>query len=161
MIESGMVETKTVKRGGKGRDGLWVFLLDQPKVDKIAIIAKIAKIAKIDEIPSKNDPDKGEGKNSILAILATQAISPILATKEQESGKTAIKKPNEEDPGFQKFKTGMKKRHCLMCGQNFSYDLWVHFQGGYICEPCRRDGPPPEPTKADFQKKLADSEAPA
>lgn len=163
MIESGMVETKTVKRGGKGRDGLWVFLLDQPKVDKIAIIAKIAKIAKIDEIPSKNDPENGEGKNSILAILATQAISPILATNEQESGKTAIKKPAKEDSDLQRFKAGMKKRHCLMCGQNFSYDLGVHFQGGYICEPCRRDGPPSGPAKPDSQAqtKLDSREAKA
>jgi hypothetical protein len=31
MVESGMVETKTVKRGGKGRDTVYVFLLDKPK----------------------------------------------------------------------------------------------------------------------------------
>ena len=96
-----------------------------------------------------------------MATLATKATFPILATKEQESGKTAIKKPKEDNPGIQKFKAGMKKRHCLLCGQNFSDDLGVHFQGGYICEPCRRDGPPPEPDKADSQKKLGDSEAKA
>jgi hypothetical protein len=67
----------------------------------------------------------------------------------------------KDDPGRKRFKAGMKKRHCLLCGQNFSYDLGVHFPGGYICEPCRRDGPPPEPDKADSQKKLGDSEAKA
>jgi hypothetical protein len=161
MIESGVVETKTVKRGGKGRDSLWVFLLDSSNVANVANVAIVAKVAKVDVIHSKSEPENGEGKNSTLATLATKATFPILATKEQESGKTAIKKPAKEDPGFQKFKTGMKKRHCLLCGQNFSYDLGVHFQGGYICEPCRRGGPPPEPTKADSQTKLEGGEAQA
>ena len=161
MIESGVVETKTVKRGGNGRDSLWVFLLDSSNVANVANVAIVAKVAKVDVIHSKSEPENGEGKNSTLATLATKATFPILATKEQESRKTAIKKPAKEDPGFQKFKTGMKKRHCLLCGQNFSYDLGIHFQGGYICEPCRRDGPPPEPDKADSQKKLGDSEAKA
>jgi len=56
----------------------------------------------------------------------------------------------------------MKKRQCLLCGQNFSYDLGVHFQGGYICEPCRRDGPPPEaqePVEADLQQTLPEPRA--
>jgi hypothetical protein len=39
----------------------------------------------------------------------------------------------------------MKKRHCLMCGQNFSFDLGIHFEDGYICSRCQREGPPPAP----------------
>ncbi len=161
MIESGVVETKTVKRGGKGRDSLWVFLLVSANVANVANVAIVAKVAKVDVIHSENDPENGEGKNSTLATLATKATFPILATKEQESGKTAIRKPNDDNPGFQKFKAGMKKRHCLMCGQNFSYDLGIHWQGGYICTRCHREGPPPEPTKPDSQSKLDGSEAQA
>jgi hypothetical protein len=190
MIESGVVETKTVKRGGKGRDSLWVFLLDSSNVAKVALVAIVAKVAKVDVIHSKNDPENGEGKNSTLATLATKATFPILATKEQDGGKTAINKPNEDqagieqdqtqakdehfrdqaakhtgpaktsakdNPGLQRFKAGVQSRSkntCRLCGQHFEIPLTIGYQGGYICEPCRRDGPPPEPAK-DSQGKLA------
>lgn len=51
----------------------------------------------------------------------------------------------------------LMKRQCLLCGQNFSYDLGIHWQGGYICARCHREGPPPvpqEPEKANSQTKL-------
>jgi hypothetical protein len=71
----------------------------------------------------------------------------------------------EADPDRERFKAGMKKRHCLMCGQNFSYDLGIHWQNGYICARCHREGPPPEPAKADSQTptqtKLGSDEAKA
>jgi hypothetical protein len=76
MIESGTVETKTVKHGGKGRDGLWVFLLDQSEVGNVATVAKIAKIAKVEQVPSVDT----EGKDSSLATLATKDTLPIMAT---------------------------------------------------------------------------------
>jgi hypothetical protein len=158
MIESGTAEAKNVTRGGKGRDSVYVFLCN---VSKVAYVAKVANVANVEEIHSKKDFENGEGIISTLATKATLATLATLATEEQESGKTAIKKPKEDDPGLQKFKAGIKKRHCLMCGQNFSYDLGIHWQGGYICARCHREGPPPEPIKSDSQKKLAGSEAPA
>ena len=45
----------------------------------------------------------------------------------------------KDDPGLLKFKAGMKKRHCLMCGRNFSYDLGIHYNEGYICQPATQD----------------------
>jgi len=50
----------------------------------------------------------------------------------------------------------MKKRTCLQCGEHFSHDLGIHYNGGYICAKCHREGPPPEPQKADAQAKLSE-----
>jgi hypothetical protein len=152
-----MVEAKNVARGGKGRDSVYVLLCN---VSNVAYVAYVANVANVEEIHSKKDLENGEGIISTLATKATLATLATLATKEQESGKTAIKKP-KEDPGLQKFKAGMKKRHCLMCGENFSYDLGIHWQGGYICARCHREGPPPEPIKSDSQSKLDGREAQA
>jgi hypothetical protein len=68
MIESGVVETKTVKRGGKGRDSLWVFLLDSSNVANVANVSIVAKVAKVDVIHSKSKPENGEGKNWLFAV---------------------------------------------------------------------------------------------
>jgi hypothetical protein len=152
MIESGIVETKIEKREGKGRDSLWVLLL-QPNLDNVSNISNIAKIAKIEEIHSDNE----EGNTSTLAILDPLSILAISGTKEEDNHgnegdnpsptigphprkdaptpTTTKKKP--EDPGFTKFKAGMKKRHCLMCGRNFNYDLGIHYLDGYICQACQ------------------------
>jgi len=49
-------------------------------------------------------------------------------------GMSKIDRPtpaHKENPGFEKFKAGMAKRHCLMCGQNFSYNLRIHYLEGY------------------------------
>ncbi|OPY55595.1 MAG: hypothetical protein A4E49_00381 [Methanosaeta sp. PtaU1.Bin112] len=76
--------------------------------------------------------------------------------------------PRREEPtpteqksneGFEKFKAGMKKRICLMCGEHFSYDLGIHWQDGFICARCNREGPPTEPAKPDSQRKLSEAEA--
>jgi len=93
MVESGMVEVKAVKRGGKGRDSLYVFLLDNQKVGEVATIAKKAKIAKVEEIHSNKDNGDLEGKNSTLATLATKATSTILAT-DAEGGGDVLSVPN-------------------------------------------------------------------
>jgi len=64
-------------------------------------------------------------------------------------------------PGLEKFKAGMAKRQCCLCGRTFPYDLTPYFnngQRGHICGNCHISGPPPEPAKADSQTKL-DGEA--
>jgi hypothetical protein len=46
-----------------------------------------------------------------------------------------------------------------MCGEHFSYDLGIRWQGGYICARCHREGPPMaaiEPQHADAQIKLSE-----
>jgi putative DNA primase/helicase len=136
--------------------------------------ANFIETIEIIETSISSEPAKAEpNRDKTATLIETSTIkTELLQAEEQTKAKEehfidqaekhiGPKTPNEEGPGFQKFKTGMKKRHCLLCGLNFSYDLGVHFQGGYICEPCRRDGPPPEPAKADSQKKLGDSEAKA
>ena len=159
MVESSTIETKTVKRGGKGRDSLWVFLLDSSNVVKVANVAIVVKVAKVDVIPSKNDPENEEGKKSTLATLATKATFPILATEEQCSGKTAINKLNEDTPDLQKFNAGVRTRSkntCRMCGQHFEIPLQMGCQGGFMCSKCHREGVPSAPTKADSQMKLVE-----
>lgn len=62
--------------------------------------------------------------------------------------------PRKEDPGPQRFKAKVQTRSkniCRLCGQHFEIPLSIAYQGGNICEPCRRDGPPSAPPKAVAQ----------
>jgi len=150
MTESGMVESKTVKRGGKGRDSVYIFLCS---VSNVANVAKVANVANVEEI----HPDDKGGKEETMATLATMDTLATSAAKELDGGKTAIEKPAKEDPGFQKFRGKMKKRTCCLCGRTFPYDLTYHANGdksGYECTTCLMHGPPPEPEKANPQTKL-------
>jgi hypothetical protein len=52
MIDSDVVETKTVSRGGKGRNSTCVFLLDPSNVAYVGKVDKVAKVAIVEEIPS-------------------------------------------------------------------------------------------------------------
>jgi P4 family phage/plasmid primase-like protien len=56
--------------------------------------------------------------------------------------------------GLSKFKAGIKKRTCVLCGELSLHDLVIHYNGGYICARCHREGPPSEPVKADSQTKI-------
>jgi hypothetical protein len=105
-----------------------------------------------------------------LDTLATQETVRTIGYKAQEpnAGMSPNHKKNlptstGEDPGIQKFKAEMKKRHCLMCERNFSYDLGIHYQDGYICQACQSGQGPEfdESAKSNPQKTLGDSEAPA
>lgn len=67
------------------------------------------------------------------------------------------KKSAKEDPELQKFKANVRSRSkntCRLCGRHFEVPPTICYPGGYICEPCRRDGPPSEPAKIDSQSKL-------
>lgn len=150
MMESGMVESKTVKRGGKGRDSVYIFLCS---VSNVANVAKVANVANVEEI----HPDNKGGKEETMATLATMDTLATLAAKGLDGGKTAIKKPANDDHGFQKFKGKMAKHQCCLCGRSFPYPLTPYFnkgQSGYICTTCHMEGPPPELEKADSQTKL-------
>lgn len=62
-----------------------------------------------------------------------------------------------KDPGLQKFKAGMAKHKCCLCGRTFPYDLTPYYNNGvsgYICVTCHMNGKPPEPAKIDSQAKL-------
>ena len=167
MIESGMVEIKTVKRGGKGRDGLWVLLIDQTEVGKVATVAKIARIAKVEEIPFKNSSEDEEGDNSTLATLATMATQATEATQgegveEGESIPPALGlHPRKDDPEKrERFKAGVRRysrNTCRLCETHFEIPLTIGYHGGgFICERCRRDGAPSAPVQADAQQTLSE-----
>lgn len=62
----------------------------------------------------------------------------------------------KSNEGFEKFKAGMKKRQCCLCGRTFPYDLSPYYndgKSGHICTSCHM-GHTEEPAKADPQTKL-------
>ncbi len=100
-------------------------------------------------------------------IIATEEMSRLAAKPlDCDSKNDAIPPKNGaipskvDDAGLQQFKVGLKKRHCLKCGQGFNYDLSISVIGGYICYSCHA-GQTSEPVKADPQTKLGDTEAKA
>lgn len=97
MEESDAVETKTVKRGGKGRDSLWVFLLDQAIVGDVVTVDNVAIVAKVEEIPSKSIDENVDGKISTLATLATMSTSSIVATVKEEPATIRFKTDYKTD----------------------------------------------------------------
>ena len=40
----------------------------------------------------------------------------------------------DDDPAYQRF---LWKRHCLICGRYFEYDLAIHYLNGFICQRCQ------------------------
>ena len=76
--------------------------------------------------------------------------------RDQAEKRAVSKRPAKDNPGLQRFKAGVQSRSkntCRLCGMHFEIPLKIGYPGGYICEPCRRDGPP-EPKKADAQTVL-------
>jgi hypothetical protein len=117
MIESGMVESKTVKRGGKGRDSVYVFIRN---VSNVAYVAKIPNVANVEEI----QPDDKEGKKETLATLATKATLPIVATEDKQDA------TREEH-----FKQLAEKASpvCVKCGEDLSEGSTVVKDGAIYC----------------------------
>lgn len=99
-----------------------------------------------------SDPTHHPAQNDPLSVGDRSGEEDGPKTPKQD------KNSNSDDPGLQKFKAGMAKRQCCLCGRTSPYDLVISYSGngqhGRICESCRRDGPPPEPTKADSQTRL-------
>ena len=73
--------------------------------------------------------------------------------QDKVKGKADDRSAIETDPAKEKFRANVRARSrntCLICGEHFEVPLAIHYQNGYICEPCRRDGPP-EPAKTEVQ----------
>ncbi|TFH54024.1 MAG: DUF3987 domain-containing protein [Methanothrix sp.] len=103
-----------------------------------------------------NEIDWPKFRADAEAILQKYGKSKLIKADLMKAAPSPARK---EDPGLQKFKAGMKKRTCLQCGEHFSYDLGIHWQGGFICARCHREGPPNvaiEPPKADAQARLGE-----
>lgn len=76
---------------------------------------------------------------------------------DESVGMSKIDRPtpaHKENPGFEKFKAGMAKRHCLVCERNFSYDLGIHYKDGCICQVCQSGRGPEETAKSNPQDTL-------
>ena len=110
-------------------------------------------------IPERNG-GRGGSTTASTAKRPDDIENGILPSTANRNGNGSSPAP-KDDPGFQKFRTGMKKRLCLMCGEHFSYDLGIQWQDGYICARCHREGPPPAPVKPDSQTTLGKDEAKA
>jgi len=101
--------------------------------------------------PRKNEPTSSR-------CGATRSQDPAEKGVIKEENRSLDKPTNkQDDPGFVKFKAGMAKRQCCLCGRSFPYDLTPYVGGGkrgYICATCHMHGPPPVPAKADDQTRL-------
>lgn len=119
---------------------------------KLPVVELESSVVKTESIRDQVIMPEGRGEEEAASSSACED-EPTSTTTKKES----------EDPGFEKFKQGMKKRHCLMCERHFSYDLGIHYLNGYICQACQSgQGPVLEKSaKHNPQKTLADSEAPA
>ena len=116
-------------------------------------------------IPEEENESKEEKINERI-VEYKQSIDgidcdPLIAVPLEEKKEAILQNNLKEDAGFKKFQAGMKKRHCLMCGEHFSYDLGIQWQDGYICARCHREGPPSAPVKPDSQTTLGKDEVPA
>ena len=88
MEESGTVETKIVKRGGKGRDTLYVFFLTSQRTDISS--ANVSNVSIVEEIPAENV----KGKESTLDTLATLDTLDTKATMlRSAAGRSALDIP--------------------------------------------------------------------
>ena len=166
MNECEMTETRNVYNPVTKRNTSVIFLKDH-KVVKVGKVVKVERVEKVENYI--NDPDLPE--ENTLPTSSTFSTLPTLSTFHEErveckdveevedTPPASGPHPRKEDPDRERFKAGMKKRHCLQCGEHFSYDLGIHWQGGYICARCHREGPPAatiEPPIVDAQIKLSE-----
>lgn len=107
--------------------------------------------ANFSEMPSHPSRPSPDSENPSRDPSRSGEDGPKMSKREMP---TPIKR---EDPGLQKFKAGMAKRRCCLCGRSFPYDLTPYCgngKHGYICATCHMHGPPSEPAKADDQTRL-------
>lgn len=130
-----------------------------------------------DAQPQKCPENGGDNKGDIMVTIcpnrhqegsetAKSGFSDNMKTPDDPGGESLKcgigPHPRKENLELAKFKANVQTRRkntCLMCGQHFEVPLSIAYQGGYICEPCRRDGAPAEPPKADAQTRLGEVKA--
>lgn len=106
--------------------------------------------------PSSNESIDSDSQksNTTLACRAVVGQEGLVMFKVERPIQT---KRIREDPGFEEFKAksqAYSRNTCRLCGHHFETPLAIGYHGGYICEPCRRDGPPSVPPKADAQTTI-------
>jgi hypothetical protein len=105
--------------------------------------------------PTSDSPTRGNFAHFAVNPSPDSGCNPSPITVE---GKNAQNDPSPKvDLSHEEFLKNVQSRRrntCRLCGQFFQVPLTIGYQGGYICEPCRRDGAPTEPAKPDSQMKL-------
>jgi len=166
MLDYDMIEQREKDNGGKGRNQVYLFLKETNGIE----VPKVPKVSNVTNVPNNGDSciiDK-PGTLATLARLETnETLTPNVEesnVKQMEPSPTMGPHPRKDqsspaDPERERFKAGVQRRSkntCRLCGQHFEVPLTISYQGGYICEPCRRDGPAPELAKADEQAVLGE-----
>lgn len=158
MIDNGSAFQREVLNEETGRKATYIFLGD---------VSMVPNVPNVSNVPNVTKQDFTRETKGTLAQLETkethETIKVDVVEGESESSSPTIgPNPRKEDPGFQSWKAGMKKRQCCLCGRSFPYDLTPYVgsgKRGYICATCHMHGPPSEPAKADPQTKLEQAEA--
>jgi hypothetical protein len=163
MLDNGLAFQKEVVSEETGRKSTYIFLGD------VSIVPNVPNVTNVPNVPKQDFTRETKGTLEQLETKETRETIKVDVVEGEEDissptfGKIDRPTPTrKEDPGFQKFKAGMKKRQCCLCGRTFPYDLTWHSNGdksGYECTTCMMHGPPPEPIKADNQTNLADVQA--
>jgi hypothetical protein len=172
LVESEEVEDIIIQSAGH-KSARWILLNDKNKTNHSELKpiryaetksrkgSKRSNVSKSSKVSTDSSDPSGIQANK--ATIATFAKDATFGKEVEEDDRPSSsphprKDAPKEDPGLQRFKSGMKKRHCSMCGRNFSYDLGIHYKEGYICQACQSgQGPAPEETaKPNPQKTLMD-----
>jgi hypothetical protein len=107
-------------------------------------------------------PEKSAVAESLQCCCADDVDGGYESASSSESVMSKIDRPTpayKEDPERERFKAKVQTRNrntCRSCGNHFEIPLRVQGMGGYICEPCRRDGVPPAPAQVDSQQTLSE-----
>lgn len=96
----------------------------------VAITGKETSVGKI-EAELQQAEERRAAKEAHDAIPAPAQVTA------SDTPVATIQAPKTTDPGLKKFKTGMRKRHCINCGKNFNHDLSIHYKNGFICWDCK------------------------
>lgn len=117
------------------------------------------KLLSTSKVFSKNSGDSGDNGDSsivysIIYSIVDSGFSGIEDSPKSVSGSVSGNKKDgddtkyppssrrdsyipvaaDDDPAYQRF---LRKRHCLICGRYFDYDLAIHYQNGFICQRCQ------------------------
>jgi hypothetical protein len=131
------------------------FCRDSPIVATDNDESRQGKMSRLSQIPADSDSEIVAINSETVAIPKQQLKNwhetpdPTIGPHPRKDEPTPLK----DYPGLAKFKHDMAKRHCLQCGQDFSYDLGIHWKDGYICAGCHF-GYTPVPEKPNPQTVL-------
>jgi phage/plasmid-associated DNA primase len=122
-------------------------------------VAAVATVAERQQIAISEKSAVAEPLQCCCSDAVDESEEPASSSEPVMSKIDRPTPTRKEDPGREKFKSNVQTRSrntCRGCGEHFEIPLRVQGMGGYICETCRRDGPPVAPTPADPQQTLSE-----